>query len=48
MFTKYESTNRRRFVTGFLFGYGFLMIFVIITVMIWNLGMEYGKTLVVK
>jgi uncharacterized membrane protein len=45
MFTKYESNNRRRFITGFLFGYGFFMIFVIMTVVVWGLGVEYGKTL---
>ena len=48
MFTRYESNNRRRFVTGFLFGYALFMIFAIITVVVWNLGVEYGKTLRVK
>lgn len=48
MFTRYESNNRRRFVTGFLFGYALFMIFAIITVVVWNFGIEYGKTLRVK
>lgn len=37
MWTSYESNNRRRFVTGFLFGYGLLMILVISSM---ELGLE--------
>ncbi|MBQ3094462.1 MAG: DUF2085 domain-containing protein, partial [Clostridia bacterium] len=33
LLTSYESNNRRRFMTGLLFGYGLLAFFVITTVM---------------
>lgn len=36
--TAYESTNFRRFVTGFLFGYGLLALFAISTVAAFNFG----------
>ena len=36
--TSYESNNRRRFVTGFLFGYGFFMLFIITTIMAFQFG----------
>ncbi len=38
----YESNNRRRFVTGFLFGYGLWMIFIVTSIQ----AFEYGKSLV--
>lgn len=36
--TSYESNNRRRFVTGFLFGYGLFMLFIITTIMAFQFG----------
>ena len=38
MKTSYESNNRRRFVTGFLFGYGLFMLFIITTIMAFQFG----------
>lgn len=43
MFTKYESNNFRRFVTGFLFGYGLLMLFAISMVAVTDLAIQAGK-----
>ena len=42
MKTSYESNNRRRFITGFFFGYGLFMIFVVTSIM----AFEYGRSLV--
>ena len=42
MLTSYESNNIKRFVTGVFFGYGFLMLFVITTIM----AFEFGRNLV--
>lgn len=36
--TSYESNNRRRFVTGFLFGYGLFVLFIITTIMAFQFG----------
>ena len=36
--TSYESNDRRRFVTGFLFGYGLFMLFIITTIMAFQFG----------
>lgn len=41
--TSYESNNRRRFITGFLFGYGLFMIFIITTIMAFNFGFNYAQ-----
>lgn len=38
MKTAYESNNRRRFLTGFLFGYGLAMLFVITSIKAFVLG----------
>lgn len=38
MFTKYESTNSRRFITGLLFGYGLFMLFAVSTIATFNFG----------
>ena len=45
MFTKYESNNRRRFVTGFLFGYGLFMLFAISMIVVTELGIQVGREL---
>ena len=42
MMTSYESNNKRRFVTGFFFGYGLFMIFLTTSIMTF----EFGKSLV--
>ncbi len=41
MYTKYESTNTKRMITGLLFGYGITMFFVIT----WIMAFEYGREL---
>lgn len=41
--TKYESTNRKRFITGFLFGYGLISIFIVTSLLAYNSGYKYGK-----
>ena len=38
--TSYESNNRRRVITGFLFGYGIFMLFVITTIMAFKFGLN--------
>ena len=43
MFTKYESNNFRRFVTGFLFGYGLLMLFAISMVAVTDFAIQAGR-----
>ena len=45
MFTSYESNNRRRFITGFLFGFGLMMLFAIHTVFLYGIGLEWGRSL---
>ena len=42
MFTKYESNNRRRFVTGVLFGYGLFMLFAISMIVVTELAIKTG------
>ena len=42
MKTSYESNNRRRFITGFLFGYGLFMLFLLTSMG----AFEYGRNLV--
>lgn len=43
MFTKYESNNLRRFVTGFLFGYGLSMLFVLSMIAVTELAVKSGR-----
>ncbi len=44
-FTSYESTNIRRFVTGFVFGTGLMSILVITTLASFYFGFEKGRAL---
>ena len=41
--TAYESTNTRRFVTGFLFGYSLTALFVISTIAALRFGYRLGQ-----
>ena len=41
--TKYESTNFRRFVTGLLFGYGLVCLFLLTTGMAFRFGFALGE-----
>lgn len=41
--TSYESNNYRRFITGFLFGYGLFMLYIISTIAAFNLGKNLVK-----
>lgn len=43
--TAYESNNRRRFVTGFLFDYGLAMLFVVTSIKTFALGRLATKML---
>lgn len=43
--TTYESNNRRRFLTGFLFGYGLVMLFVITSIMTFRCGRAWAESL---
>ena len=43
MFTKYESNNLKRVITGFLFGYGLCMLFVISLVVVGDLAEEAAR-----
>ena len=43
MFTKYESNNLRRVVTGFLFGYGLFMLFAISMIVVTELAIKAGR-----
>lgn len=40
MFTKYESNNLKRFVTGIFFGYSIISLFIISTIATY----DFGKT----
>ena len=40
--TAYESTNPRRFVTGALFGYGILCLFLLSSIAVFRLGLAVG------
>lgn len=42
LLTSYESGNRRRFITGLLFGYGLTCLFIISIGYVYNFGYEYG------
>lgn len=41
--TTYESNNRRRFFTGFLFGYAFMMLFVTTSIMTFLCGRAWAE-----
>ena len=43
--TSYESNNIKRFVTGFLFGYGLFMLFIISIMAVFNYGLDFGRSL---
>ena len=43
--TSYESTNIRRFVTGFLFGVGLMALIVQTTIKAFIFGVNYGRTI---
>lgn len=43
--TSYESNNFKRVVTGFLFGIGFAAIIAITLTYVFNLGLEYGRSI---
>lgn len=43
MASAYESNNRRRFITGLLFGYGIIMLFVITSIMAFQFGVNLTK-----
>ena len=36
--TQYQSTNARRFVTGVLFGYGLVSMFLLTSIYVYGLG----------
>ena len=41
--SSYESNNAKRFITGLLFGYGIIMLFVITSVMAFKFGLNLMK-----
>ena len=41
--SSYESNNTKRFITGLLFGYGILMLFIITSIMAFQLGVNLTK-----
>lgn len=43
--SSYESNNRRRFITGFLFGFGLITLFAIHTVYLYKIGYEIGRNM---
>lgn len=43
MFTAYESNNLRRFITGFLFGFGLITLFAIHTLFLYEIGLKIGR-----
>ncbi len=43
--TKYESTNRRRLITGVLFGFGITMIVLMFCIAVFRLGIAVGSGL---
>ena len=43
--TTYESNNVKRFVTGFLFGYGLVMVVAISGIWMYEKGYDLGKNL---
>lgn len=45
MFTSYESNNQRRFISGFFFGFGLIMLVAIHTVYLYGIGLKIGMDL---
>lgn len=45
-FTRYESNNPTRVITGTLFGYGISMLFVLSIIAVFQAGMRWGATLI--
>lgn len=45
-FTRYESNNLTRVVTGTLFGFGITMLFVMSIIAVFRAGMRWGATLI--
>lgn len=43
LLTSYESNNIKRFITGFLFGYGLGMLFVLVTAEAFKYGIRLGE-----
>lgn len=43
LLTSYESNNRRRFVTGLLFGYAFCLLLIWSLAETWRLGQAFGR-----
>lgn len=43
MFTKYESNNRRRFLTGLLFGYALMTLFIISLIVVGEVAARMGR-----
>ena len=41
--TPYVSNNTKRFITGILFGYGFIMLFVVTSIMAFQFGVNLTK-----
>lgn len=46
--TSYESTNFKRFITGFLFGVGIAALFSYSVICTFQAGYKYGVTLAIK
>ena len=44
--TRYESNNMKRLLTGFVFGIGFMMLFLLSTNYCLMLGFDYGQCLI--
>lgn len=44
-FTSYESTNTRRFITGLLFGYSIVILFIMSLVFVFNEGRNIGEVI---
>lgn len=45
-FTRYESHNLTRVITGTLFGFGITMLFVLSVIAVFQAGMRWGATLI--
>ncbi len=41
--TSYKSNNKRRFITGFMFGYGIFTLFIISTIAVFMFGVNIAK-----
>ena len=46
MKTAYESTNPRRFLTGLLFGYGLMALFIISILATYKMGYRFGQQII--